>query len=129
MRSTELVNARLKKVSSPGSTDTYEGETGPGGELWAGDVGVWFEELRDRRSRGAGTDFASDVYLRRELTVSADLVGDRAGQLAGGFKEGQVLELERTRSGELVIGRVQLVDLPDPPPGEQGEVRLVFELS
>lgn len=127
-RSTELVNARLVQVldAGGGSTDTYEGPGVEGPEKWAGDVGVWFDERRQRKSAAAGssqTDLSSDVGVLRELVVSEDLEVE--------ILEGDTVVFRRQPPHDEteVHGKVQLVDLPDLPRGEGGEVRLTLELA
>lgn len=116
MRSTEAVNARLTRVQAAGVGDTYEtgGAPAAGAEKWAGDVGAWYEERRQRQLDGP----AANVYVWRDLIVSADL--------GIPFEEGDVLTF--ARAGQAAqTGTVQAVEADAPPPGHGGDVRLTLE--
>lgn len=129
--STEAVNARLLKAEGPGadasgSTDAFDtGEPGGAGEpagggpaKWAGDVGCWYEEKRDKRQN---TLEGSNVVVWRELVVSGDLAID--------WQEGDTVTFRRLEIGAPLANRgtVQAVEDFDAPPGQPGEVRLTLK--
>lgn len=123
MPSVEVANARLLQVGRGGGTDTFESEAGAPASIWDGDVGVFFDEIRDRRTR----DGSSDVYVRRELIVSADLRAADGSLLE--WREGDTVTFRRRRATTTLTGRVQLVDGAEAPAGTGGEVRLLLELT
>lgn len=133
MRSTEVVNARLLRVAeeagAAGGEDADEFEAGigaatggqpPEGALkWAGDVGAFYDETRQRSM--AGQDL--NVAVVRSLEVAGD-AGVR-------FETGDVLTFRRLAPGAAAeeSGSVQAVEADQSPPGVPGQIRLTLQPS
>lgn len=129
-RSTELVNARLKLVRGEGVGDTYEsvGDTyddppadpedapDPGPPKLDQDVGVFYEERRQRKLEGG----VANVHVWRSLLVSSDLEVD--------WGAGDVLTIRRDGALEDEVVVVEAVEGTDAPKGEvAGEVILTLK--
>ena len=118
MRSTEPSNARLRSVGGPAGSDDWEAPSAPGPAKWAGNVGAWYEERRQRRlSEGGGRA----VTVWQTLNVAEDLGID--------WQAGDVIAFRPEGANEDLTGSVQAVEHPHSPRGEAGEVRLTLELQ
>lgn len=130
-RSTEVVNARLLRVSQEAgaaggeAADTFEagigaataGQPPEGSEKWAGDVGVFYDETRQRIPQGGDVN----VVVIRSLEV--------AGDLGLTFETGDVVTFRRLEFGAPAeeSGSVQAVEADQSPPGVPGQIRLTLE--
>lgn len=123
MPSTPAVNCRLLRAQEAGTGDSYEtgGDPGAAGpERWAGDVGCWYEESRQRTLSGATQQRQGvpNVYVWRTLVVSADLGID--------WQTSDVVTFRRA-GRPVETGKVAAVEGDESPPGIPGEVRLTLE--
>lgn len=110
------MNARLTAVKDAAGLEGWDGAPSGGTSLWTGDVGVFYEERRDR-SRST-----EDVQMERTLTVTRDGV-----PIA--WEVGNVLTFTRELTGTPDTGTVRAIDAADPEPGQGGEVVLTLELA
>jgi hypothetical protein len=122
VRSTDAVNCRLLKARGASTGDEYDagiGSAADGAEKWAGDVGAYYEESRQRTVQNG----APQVVVWRSLVVREELGVDWAAQ--------DTVEFRRLSFGAPASesGRIKAVELPESPPGSGGEVRLTLETT
>jgi len=105
-------NAVLREVSTEGTTDDWD-RTASSAPRWSGHVDAYLTEVR--RIDYAGQ--TSTAAVERSLVLPAGI----------DVSEGDTVTIDA--DGQLVSGRVRLVERRMPPPGVPGTMRLTLDLA